>query len=254
MTIKSSPLSIVGQACTCIEDTEVANMDKDDVAQNRIQNYNTTVGSTQIYISYLDCHLFHDEYGLIVWLDYPTQYEQSVAEGEVKILVKEILETKPVFSPPSAEAEVGSNICVWELQGESIASTPAFKSSSISIHFIDSPCTTVNTSYLTVGEIGVDLINEFRTCPVLYDHNCAEFKDKMYKAHQGEEVPNKLGFAASILKDRRLQLRNRFIWEKRRLEHLRSEENPNTPIDSQWPLYKSLHFLSDHIRERLALP
>uniref|UniRef100_A0A905ATH8 MADF domain-containing protein n=1 Tax=Glossina morsitans morsitans TaxID=37546 RepID=A0A905ATH8_GLOMM len=46
-----------------------------------------------------------------------------------------------------------------------------------------------------------------------------------------------------------LQLRNRYNLEKRRLEQLR-EENPSKPIESLWPLYEHLHFLSDHIRAR----
>ena len=46
-----------------------------------------------------------------------------------------------------------------------------------------------------------------------------------------------------------LQLRNRYNLEKRRLEQLR-EENPEKPVESPWPLYEMLHFLSDHIRAR----
>uniref|UniRef100_A0A1A9WJK1 MADF domain-containing protein n=1 Tax=Glossina brevipalpis TaxID=37001 RepID=A0A1A9WJK1_9MUSC len=100
-----------------------------------------------------------------------------------------------------------------------------------------------------MGEFDLSLINEFRSRPSFYDRNCPKFKDKIYTAHQWQEISNKLGFDVSILKDRMLQLRNRYNLEKRRLEQLR-EENPSKPIESPWPLYEHLHFLSDHIRAR----
>ena len=56
-------------------------------------------------------------------------------------------------------------------------------------------------------------------------------------------------FIVSILKDRILQLRNRYNLEKRRIEQLK-EENPTKQYESPWPLYDHLHFLSDHIRAR----
>lgn len=46
-----------------------------------------------------------------------------------------------------------------------------------------------------------------------------------------------------------LQLRNRYNLEKRRIEQLR-EENPQKYINSPWPLYDSLQFLSGHIKAR----
>lgn len=55
--------------------------------------------------------------------------------------------------------------------------------------------------------------------------------------------------SVSLLKDRMLQLRNRYNLEKRRLEQIR-EENPGKTVESPWPLYEMLHFLSDHIRAR----
>uniref|UniRef100_A0A1A9UTL2 MADF domain-containing protein n=1 Tax=Glossina austeni TaxID=7395 RepID=A0A1A9UTL2_GLOAU len=69
-----------------------------------------------------------------------------------------------------------------------------------------------------MGEFDLSLINEFRSRPAFYDRNCPKFKDKIYTAHQWQEISNKLGFDVSILKDRMLQLRNRYNLEKRRLE------------------------------------
>uniref|UniRef100_A0A905AWP0 MADF domain-containing protein n=1 Tax=Glossina morsitans morsitans TaxID=37546 RepID=A0A905AWP0_GLOMM len=100
-----------------------------------------------------------------------------------------------------------------------------------------------------MGEFDLSLINEFRSRPAFYDRNCPKFKDKIYTAHQWQEISNKLGFDVSKLKDRMLQLRNRYNLEKRRLEQLR-EDNPSKPIESLLPLYEHLRFLSDHIRAR----
>ncbi|KAI8129883.1 hypothetical protein CVS40_1000 [Lucilia cuprina] len=100
-----------------------------------------------------------------------------------------------------------------------------------------------------MGEFDLSLISEFRNRPSFYDRNSPRFKDKLYNAHEWQEISNKLGFDVSILKDRILQLRNRYNLEKRRLEQLR-EENPFKSYESPWPLYEHLHFLSDHIRAR----
>lgn len=51
-----------------------------------------------------------------------------------------------------------------------------------------------------------------------------------------------------ILKDRMLQLRNRYNLEKRKLESQRSEACPNPK--SPWPLYKYLLFFDGHIKQR----
>lgn len=52
-----------------------------------------------------------------------------------------------------------------------------------------------------------------------------------------------------LLKDRMLQLRNRYNLEKRRLEQL-CLENPGKQMFSPWPLFNYLSFLSNHIRSR----
>lgn len=54
-------------------------------------------------------------------------------------------------------------------------------------------------------------------------------------------------FAVSVLKDRMLQLRNRYNVEKRKFELLRLQ-NPNAK--SPWPLYNHFSFLDGHIRQR----
>jgi len=54
-------------------------------------------------------------------------------------------------------------------------------------------------------------------------------------------------FLANLLRDRMLQLRNRFNLEKRKMESMR--ENNQTPI-STWPLFEYMTFLEGHIRPR----
>uniref|UniRef100_A0A034W9H5 Transcription factor Adf-1 n=1 Tax=Bactrocera dorsalis TaxID=27457 RepID=A0A034W9H5_BACDO len=103
--------------------------------------------------------------------------------------------------------------------------------------------------YAPTGEFDLSLIREFRARPGFYDRNSASFKDKLHTAHQWQEISNKLGFDVSLLKDRMLQLRNRYNLEKRRLEQVR-DENPGQNIESPWPLFQHLHFLSEHIRPR----
>lgn len=65
-----------------------------------------------------------------------------------------------------------------------------------------------------------------------------------YKQHN-----KNLLISVSLLKDRMLQLRNRYNLEKRRLEQL-SLEHPHKIMNSPWPLYNHLSFLSNHIRSR----
>ncbi|XP_067635589.1 uncharacterized protein jigr1 isoform X2 [Eurosta solidaginis] len=104
-------------------------------------------------------------------------------------------------------------------------------------------------AYAPMGEFDLSLIREFRACSALYDRSSESFRDKLYTSHQWKEISNKLGYDVSLLKDRMLQLRNRYNLEKRRVEQLR-EENPGQHVDSPWPLFNHLHFLSEHIRPR----
>ncbi|XP_013099608.2 protein kinase 4 isoform X1 [Stomoxys calcitrans] len=99
-----------------------------------------------------------------------------------------------------------------------------------------------------MGEFDISLIEEFRQRESLYDRNSLQFKDKLYNAQQWQEISNKLGYDVSILKDRMLQLRNRYNLEKRRMEQLREETGKHH--ESPWGLYDSLQFLSGHIKSR----
>lgn len=46
-----------------------------------------------------------------------------------------------------------------------------------------------------------------------------------------------------------LQLRNRFNLEKRRVAILK-EQNPHTPVASQWSLFENLLFLENYVKTR----
>ncbi len=57
-----------------------------------------------------------------------------------------------------------------------------------------------------------------------------------------------ISILVEILKDRMLQLRNRYNLEKRKIESMRSETCPNPK--STWALYKYLLFFDGHIKQR----
>ncbi|XP_022211146.2 uncharacterized protein LOC111066675 isoform X2 [Drosophila obscura] len=99
-------------------------------------------------------------------------------------------------------------------------------------------------SYAQTGEFDVGLIREFRSRPVLYDRAYKRYKDKPFVAQQWLQISHKLGYDVSVLKERMLNLRNRYNIEKRRIE-----SGVNTQ-HSQWPQFESLHFLANHIRSR----
>uniref|UniRef100_A0A336LJ87 CSON007380 protein n=1 Tax=Culicoides sonorensis TaxID=179676 RepID=A0A336LJ87_CULSO len=94
----------------------------------------------------------------------------------------------------------------------------------------------------------IKLIKEFEKCPAFYDRNCVNFKNKQYLNEAWENIAQKLGYRASILRDRMLQLRNRFNLEKRKLEAVRNETGQNSV--STWPLFETMQFLEGHIRPR----
>lgn len=99
-----------------------------------------------------------------------------------------------------------------------------------------------------MSALDLKLIHEFRLVPALYNRNSAKFKDKAFVERAWNHIAKKLGYDASILKDRMYQLRNRYNLEKRKLQSLRDEgiTNPK-PL---WPLFHNLNFLSGHIKQR----
>ncbi|XP_023036010.1 uncharacterized protein LOC6650412 isoform X2 [Drosophila willistoni] len=99
-------------------------------------------------------------------------------------------------------------------------------------------------SYAQTGEFDLGLIREFRSRPALYDRSNKRFKDKPHVAQLWLQISNKLGYDVTMLRERMITLRNRYNIEKRRVE------NGITTVNSQWPLFETLHFLADHIRSR----
>jgi hypothetical protein len=57
-----------------------------------------------------------------------------------------------------------------------------------------------------------------------------------------------LKLSVEMLKDRMIQLRNRYNLEKRKVDEMAEEGNPNPK--STWPLFEYLRFLDGHIRQR----
>lgn len=124
----------------------------------------------------------------------------------------------------------------------------------------------VNTSKM--GDLDVNLITLYARTPALYDKRNPFYKDKQYSERAWNDISMKLGykgnryrsdvdtsnteandpFSVEILKDRMLQLRNRYNLEKRKIETMRSEVCPNPK--STWALYKYLLFFDGHIKQR----
>lgn len=125
----------------------------------------------------------------------------------------------------------------------------------------------VNTSKM--GDLDVNLITLYARTPALYDKRNPFYKDKQYSERAWNDIAMKLGykgndyrqtdvadsgtenldpFSVEILKDRMLQLRNRYNLEKRKIESMRSETCPNPK--SSWALYKYLLFFDGHIKQR----
>jgi hypothetical protein len=124
----------------------------------------------------------------------------------------------------------------------------------------------VNTSKM--GDLDINLITLYARTPALYDKRNPFYKDKQYSERAWNDIAMKLGYkgkecythrhtvnnpqsidiSVEILKDRMLQLRNRYNLEKRKIEGLRSETSPNPK--SSWPLYKYLLFFDGHIKQR----
>ncbi|KAG5681414.1 hypothetical protein PVAND_010852 [Polypedilum vanderplanki] len=104
----------------------------------------------------------------------------------------------------------------------------------------------VNTSKM--GDLDINLITLYARTPALYDKRNPFYKDKQYSERAWNDIAMKLGYKVEILKDRMLQLRNRYNLEKRKIEGMRSEATPNPK--SSWPLYKYLLFFDGHIKQR----
>lgn len=123
----------------------------------------------------------------------------------------------------------------------------------------------VNTSKM--GDLDVNLITLYARTPALYDKRNPFYKDKQYSERAWNDISMKLGYkgnryrpdyvagfhtddpvSVEILKDRMLQLRNRYNLEKRKIETMRSEACPNPK--STWALYKYLLFFDGHIKQR----
>lgn len=91
-------------------------------------------------------------------------------------------------------------------------------------------------------DFDVTLIQEFEKRPDLYDRNAPNSKDKQYIEELWEGLANCLGYDVSIVKNRMVQIRNKYHLEKKRIETTKGGGG-----ESKWPLYDQLSFLSEHI-------
>nr|XP_014090077.1 uncharacterized protein LOC106617423 isoform X2 [Bactrocera oleae]XP_036233595.1 uncharacterized protein LOC106617423 isoform X2 [Bactrocera oleae]XP_036233596.1 uncharacterized protein LOC106617423 isoform X2 [Bactrocera oleae] len=100
-----------------------------------------------------------------------------------------------------------------------------------------------------LDDIDVLLAREFQQRPAFYDRNHPQYRNRDYLDGMWMDMAESVGQNVAIVKNRMVQLRNRYNLEKRRVEMLQDQYN-DPSITSQWPMYNYLAYLGDHIKAR----
>lgn len=100
-----------------------------------------------------------------------------------------------------------------------------------------------------LDDIDVLLAREFQQRPAFYDRNHPQYRNRDYLEGMWMDMAESVGQNVAIVKNRMVQLRNRYNLEKRRVEMLQDQYN-DPSITSQWPMYNYLTYLGDHIKAR----
>ncbi|XP_020714568.1 uncharacterized protein LOC101458133 isoform X2 [Ceratitis capitata] len=101
----------------------------------------------------------------------------------------------------------------------------------------------------TLDDIDVMLAREFQQRPAFYDRNHPQYRNRDFLETMWMDMAESVGQNVAIVKNRMIQLRNRYNLEKRRVEMLQDQYN-DPSITSQWPMYNYLKYLGDHIKAR----
>ncbi|XP_013099163.1 uncharacterized protein LOC106081615 isoform X2 [Stomoxys calcitrans] len=96
-----------------------------------------------------------------------------------------------------------------------------------------------------INNIDGNLIEEVKKFPILYDRDHPDYRNKALANRHWRLIANILNSSESVVKNRMIQLRNRFNVEKRRVDVL-----ADGSIVSNWPLYDSLAFLIEFTKKR----
>ncbi|KAI9585802.1 hypothetical protein GQX74_001649 [Glossina fuscipes] len=95
------------------------------------------------------------------------------------------------------------------------------------------------------NEFDLSLIQKFKQHPVFYDCKHPKYRNREYTNRIWGRIADDLNVPIDQIKLRINQLRNRYIFEKKRLENLRQGDSAAC---SKWTLYKHLDFLSDYVK------
>ncbi|XP_067633012.1 uncharacterized protein [Eurosta solidaginis] len=100
-----------------------------------------------------------------------------------------------------------------------------------------------------IDDLDISLAREFQQRPAFYDRAHPQYRNRDYLDGMWLDMAKNVGQNVAIVKNRMVQLRNRYNLEKRRVEMLQEQYNdPN--ITSQWPMYNYLTYLGGHIKSR----
>lgn len=97
------------------------------------------------------------------------------------------------------------------------------------------------------NEFDLTLIQHFKRHPVFYDCKHPKHRNREYTNRVWSRIADDLNMPINQIKTRINQLRNRYNFEKKRLQSLQQVDytRSNTP---RWTLYKHLNFLSDYVK------
>ncbi|XP_053949585.1 uncharacterized protein LOC128857827 isoform X1 [Anastrepha ludens] len=100
-----------------------------------------------------------------------------------------------------------------------------------------------------LDDLDVMLAREFQQRPAFYDRTHPQYRNRDYLEGMWMDMAESVGQNVGVVKNRMVQLRNRYNLEKRRVEMLQDQYN-DPSITSQWPMYNYLTYLGDHIKQR----
>uniref|UniRef100_A0A1A9VUZ9 MADF domain-containing protein n=1 Tax=Glossina austeni TaxID=7395 RepID=A0A1A9VUZ9_GLOAU len=95
------------------------------------------------------------------------------------------------------------------------------------------------------NEFDLSLIQQFKRHPIFYDCQHPKYRNRECTNRAWSHIADDLNMPVNQVKTRINQLRNRYHFEKKRLESLQQSDYTATP---KWTLYKHLNFLSDYVK------
>ncbi|XP_075144967.1 uncharacterized protein LOC142220009 [Haematobia irritans] len=98
-----------------------------------------------------------------------------------------------------------------------------------------------------IRNIDDNLIKEVKNCPILYDPNHPNYRNRAIANRYWRSIASTLNSTEAIVKSRMIQLRNRYNVEKRRVD-------TNGGSISSWPLFDELSTIVEFPTKQQKLP